>query len=278
MKLLLLRYKIIFLLSVTEIVFGFFQPVNAQLTVFISGTNVTCNGGNDGTASVTPSGGNTPYSYLWSDNEITDTIINLQAGTYTVTVTDNSADVVTASITITESPPLTPTITGNLFICKGGSTTISTQAYTSYLWSTGDTTQSVTVSPIVDSTFIVFVTDSNGCIAMAMTTVTVDAPAPTIECLDCSRPDSICRPSTITLTTQNYVNYIWSTGATTQSITVSPIATITYRITVTDVNGCTGTGSQRIQVTATPNAVGIIGGGSYCSGDPGVEVGLTLAQ
>ncbi|MGE0021923.1 MAG: VWA domain-containing protein, partial [Draconibacterium sp.] len=77
-------------------------------------TNETCNEDNDGTATVTASGGTTPYSYLWSDSQTTQTAINLEAGSYTVTVTDaNGCTVTTDAVTITQPDVLTASITAS---------------------------------------------------------------------------------------------------------------------------------------------------------------------
>jgi large repetitive protein len=72
------------------------------LTVGVSGTDVTCLGGSDGSATATPSGGTAPYSYLWSNGATTQTISNLVAGTYNVTVTDAKGCTVAGTITITQ--------------------------------------------------------------------------------------------------------------------------------------------------------------------------------
>lgn len=70
------------LLSNNSNVFG-------QLTLSTTQTNVTCNGGTNGTATVIPAGGTNHYSYLWSPSGGTNaTATGLAAGTYTVTVTD----------------------------------------------------------------------------------------------------------------------------------------------------------------------------------------------
>src|SRR6185312_17074172 len=58
------------------------------LAITMSETNVSTNGGSDGTATANPSGGTSPYSYSWSNGKTTQTINNLIYGIYTVTVTD----------------------------------------------------------------------------------------------------------------------------------------------------------------------------------------------
>lgn len=75
-----------------------------QITLDVSGTNVDCPGGNNGTATVTATGGTAPYTYLWSDGQTTATAINLSAGTYTITVTDAKDCTSQASYTVGTTP------------------------------------------------------------------------------------------------------------------------------------------------------------------------------
>ena len=77
------------------------------LTTTSSATDVSCYGGNDGTATVVPTGGTNPYLYLWSDGQTAQTATGLTAGSYTCTVTDDNGCIVVQSITITEPLELT---------------------------------------------------------------------------------------------------------------------------------------------------------------------------
>ena len=80
------------------------------LTSTISGTNITCNGGNDGTTTVTPAGGTTPYNVVWSNGQVTTVAVGLYAGTYTVSIVDASGCPGTNIITITEPNVLGTTV------------------------------------------------------------------------------------------------------------------------------------------------------------------------
>src|SRR5439155_2674564 len=114
------------------------------------GTNLSCNGGNNGTASATVSGGGSPYSYSWSNGATTSTISGNPAGTYTVTVTDNCSATATCAFIITEpAVALSALCSGTDVSCNGGNngsaslaSSGGTIAY-SYLWSTGATTTSL---------------------------------------------------------------------------------------------------------------------------------------
>src|SRR5690606_37380218 len=113
------------------------------LTANISATtNVSCNGLSNGRAVVTANGGTLPYTYLWNDNQQTDTASNLSAGSYSVTVTDNKGCTATANITISEPAQLTVSNASSTDVsCNGGNdgqATVNisggTTPYT-YLWS-----------------------------------------------------------------------------------------------------------------------------------------------
>ena len=75
--------------------------ISDPLVVTLDSTNITCNGLTDGTATVTVNGG-TPIDYLWNDGQTTATAINLLAGTYTVSITDDNNCGTTGSISIAE--------------------------------------------------------------------------------------------------------------------------------------------------------------------------------
>lgn len=148
--------------SVTTIVFPTPTPTIAGNSFFCPGNTVT----------ITANAGYT--SYLWSPGgATTPSIIVSVAGTYTVTVTDANGCIGSANKTITQAPGATPTITGILNFCAGGSTTLNAGGgFTSYSWSPGGaTTQSITVNTA--GTFTVTVTNASGCTGSANATTTV---------------------------------------------------------------------------------------------------------
>ncbi|MEL6141434.1 MAG: hypothetical protein AAFU67_07430, partial [Bacteroidota bacterium] len=164
------------------------------------------------------------------------------------------------SFTVTVNPLPTVDITGELEICAGETTTLVASGGTSFQWdedagsSTNDT---VMVTPSVTTTYSVTVTDDNGCMASDSVTVIVN-PLPTAsitvsESSGAADDDgTICEGDEATLTAAGGAVFSWSTGASTQSITVSPEVTTTYIVTVTDINGCSDTASQEIIVDPLP--------------------------
>jgi len=144
----------------------------------VSGTDITCNGGNDGTATVTPSGGTPPYNYFWSVGQITPTAVNLYAGTYTVNVADLNGCPANNIITLTEPDVMSATISGTDATCIGGTTgsadlsvSDGTPPYT-YAWSNGPISQDI--SAIGQGTYTVTITDN--CAATVVDSVVITQP------------------------------------------------------------------------------------------------------
>jgi hypothetical protein len=90
------------------------------LAASATGVNPLCNGANNGTATVTASGGTPAYTYAWSNSQTTATATGLSVGTYTVTVTDVNGCSRTTTVTLTQPTPVTASATGVNPLCNGG--------------------------------------------------------------------------------------------------------------------------------------------------------------
>ncbi|MBI4648712.1 MAG: VCBS repeat-containing protein, partial [Bacteroidia bacterium] len=148
-----------------------FRLDTCNISVLItSSTNVSCNGGSDGSATATALGGVLPYTYSWNTTppQTTATAIVLSAGTYIVTVTDSAGCQSIDSVEITEPEQLIVTLGADIAICSGNTATLTatvsggTSPY-NYLWNTGCTDMLWHVS--TGGTFGLTVTDANGCTA-----------------------------------------------------------------------------------------------------------------
>src|SRR5262249_13993584 len=150
----------------------------------------------------------------------------------------------------------TITASGPTAFCPGGSVTLTASSGSSYAWSNGATTQSITVS--AGGSYRVTVTGANGCSATSPdTVVTINTPAPAT--ITAGGPTPFCAGGSVTLTANSGASYAWSNGATTQSITVN--ASGNYSVTVTDANGCSATSSSTaVTVNALPSAAITAGG------------------
>src|SRR3990172_1154556 len=146
---------------------------------------VSCKGENDGSATVTPSGGTPAYTYSWNTNPVqTDsTATGLTAGFYNVTVTDAAGCISITSATISESDSTIVTLTADTTICIGDSVTISVSATGGtapyvFTWDNGLGNGSAhTVSPASTTTYTVIAFDANLCpVSAKSVTVATNTP------------------------------------------------------------------------------------------------------
>jgi gliding motility-associated-like protein len=188
------------------------------------------------------------------------------AGTYQVKLTVVSTTGCTSDtvIPVTVYPLPTPTIsqtsTNN---CGGYKDTLTAYSGVSYIWSTGSNKDTTTVSPLVDSTYTVTVTDAHTCSATAAIRLTVITP-PTATITP--TPPQICFGKNDTLTTGVGAGYHWSNGANTIAIIVSPASNTPYSVTVTGGNGCTASATDTVIVDSLPTSAIILSSEQICSG------------
>lgn len=220
------------------------------LTVTTSGNNVSCSGGNNGTATATATGGNGTYTYLWSNGATTQTIGNLVAGTYTVTVSAGTACSGTASRTVTAPAVLagTTVVTNTSGGLNNGAINLTVSGGTpsySFIWSNSATTEDII--NLAPGTYTVTITDSKGCTATRSATVgSSTAPSMTLS-FSVTNASSGQNNGAINLTVSNGTapfTYLWSNGATTEDLV--NLAAGTYSVTVTSASSGTATGSATV--------------------------------
>ena len=220
----------------------------------------------------------TGSSYLWNNGQITQSITADVAGTYSATITTAAGcSAITNSITVTVNALPTAVVTANgpTTFCQGNNVLLTASGGTSYLWSTGATTQSIVVSTIEN--IQVDVTNANGCTSAAANTIVTVLPV-TVATITANGPTAICLGSNVTLsaTAGTGLTYLWSNGvttATTQNITVNTSGV--YAVTVTNTSGCSSTASQTVTVNVNP-AITVTANGPtlFCQGG---NVTLTAA-
>ncbi len=173
--------------------FNITQP-SSSLNATTSQTNVSCNGGTNGTATVNVSGGTPGYTYSWAQSGGTAaTASGLAVGTYTVTITDANTCQITRTVTVTEPTFLDfPTYSGQTIVSVGATVAysfVATGGNSGYTFSrTGNLPIGLTLSnsgelsgtatTAGDYTFNVTVTDSKGCIRMRTVNIKVVDPLP----------------------------------------------------------------------------------------------------
>ena len=208
---------------------------------------------------LTANGGGT-YSWSNSNSGPSINVTPSDTTTYSVTVTDAKGCSASESITVNVSANLTPKIrpTSLPVVCQGGSTTLTVRNYSSpsysFLWdnSPAGNTDSIVVAPTTTNTkYSVTVTDvGGGCTGTDAIIITVQ-PSITVT----TNPDTICAGQSAILTagTDQTQSYAWShSSETTSQVTVSPLTTTAYTVTVTK-GVCTAVGPFTVTVHQLPN-------------------------
>jgi len=217
----------------------------AVLTATQSQTDLTCNGGSNGTASVFASGGTGSYTYIWSPTGGTAaTATGLSEGSYMVTITDANSCSIQKSFTINAPAVLTATQSQTDLTCNGGSNGTAsvfasggTGSYT-YVWSPAGGT-AATATGLSEGSYTVTITDANSCSIQKNFTITAPAALTATQ----SQTDLACTGSSNGTAsvfasggTGSYT-YIWSpTGGT--AATATGLSEGSYTVTISDANGC----------------------------------------
>ena len=202
-----------------------------------------------GAIDIAPIGGTGSYTYQWSNGATTQDLNNLNAGTYTVTVTDSVGCIVSdPPITIVQINDLQVNNTSfNNLKCHDDTngfinvTVLNGLSPNNYEWSTGATTEDL--NNLTAGTYSVTVSDAGGC--TASDTVVITAPNQVIASLTTVADTVFC---SITGGTPSY-HYLWSTNATTAFI--DSAINGTYTVTVSDINNCTAVATLTIDAVST---------------------------
>ncbi len=246
-----------YLIRVTDVgtgcIAGFSSPIYLNITPDFTATVTTTTANcTNGTAFVAMTGGTGPFSYLWSNGANTDTITGLVTGSYFVSVTDAHGCTNSPALYgyVSQAIPIGAYTTPTPATCadNNGSVTAfgsgGTPPY-SYLWNTGATT--VTISGLAPNYYNVAVTDVNGCIGGAGTTLTASTPITVTYSTTPSSCTTATGSCTLTITggslpysVQFYSSPIQATA------TPSGLAPGNYYFTVTDAVGCTQSGTVTI--------------------------------
>ncbi len=224
-------------------------------TVLIS--DVSCYGGTNGFVNLSPSGGTSPYTFLWNNGITTEDISALNNGNYSVTITDSKGCVATNSALV--SQPITPLgytffiDNPNCFGGNDGSINLSVSGGTvpyNYNWSNGQNTEDL--NSLVANNYLVTITDFNGC-QLVEDTILVQ---PSQIQISFQKTDVKCygqSTGSIDLTviggTPSY-HYSWSNSLTNEDINV--LISGTYSVSVTDSLGCLASESIVIQQPLAP--------------------------
>lgn len=184
-------------------------------------------------------------SYLWSTGQITQQIIVTNAGNYSVTVTDDNGcqAIATSFVNLKQSADISLSV---LFLCNNSQAQITAQgSFSSFIWSTADTTASITVANT--GMYSVTATDIlSGCIVVDSVLV------PTSPDYFPTQTYSICAGDSIEISPgSGFASYLWSNGATSEKIWVKTADTLD--VTVSDsISGCKAIGKIIVNTTPPP--------------------------
>lgn len=271
--------------------FNILQPVNPLTLTVASQTDVSCNGGSNGAASVNPASGGTPgYTYNWSPGtptgDGTPSVTGLTAGTWTCVVTDANGCTQSQVFNITQPSAISLTQASQTNItCYNGNNgaasvfpaTGGAGGYT-YNWTPGNPIGdgSTSISGLIAGTWTCIVTDANGCTASRVFNITSPSaiftsfiPTP----VTCAGGSNGSITAMGTGGTPGYT-YLWSNGRSTPNN--FNLAAGTYTVTVTDANGCTATASHTLSqpsFNVTGNGFPIANGDITPSSTDGTDFG-----
>ena len=229
------------------------NPVNCSaFSANLDITNLDCFGENDGAVSVLPAGGNSPFSYQWSNGSTASSITNLSAGAISVSISDAIGCVVELSGTVTQpSQLLANAIAINETIpdANDGSASLNptggTGPYT-VLWSNGATQFSI--ANLAPGNYSYTVTDSKGCTVNGQVSIVestcfigLDFAATPTAC-----PDFADGTASVSILSggNGPFTYLWSNGETIANI--AGLVAQTYTVTVTDNKGCSAIGQVEV--------------------------------
>lgn len=241
------------------------QPT--PLAALAGNSNVNCIGGTNGTATVSVGGGTPGYTYSWTPSGLTTSVITgLGVGTYTALVTDSKGCTITAIANVTQLPPLTASIVSSNVSCNGGnngSATViaaaGTPAY-SYTWLPSGTNNPV-ISGLPAGTYTARVSDSFGCNATAIVTITQPSPlaytlsTSNVSCLGGNNGTA----SLIASGGTPVYSYMWVPGVSNSSVATN-LSAGSYAVILSDANNCTVSAMATITQPAT--AVSAIASGT----------------
>lgn len=231
------------LIQETDSLFYFQEPELLELEV--TSTPISCSTGNDGTATVSISGGISDYNIEWSNGETTPTIRNLIAGTYLVYVTDSRGCKATSQVTINQPGNISIEIEKISPICyqeNNGSIAINVSGGTSpytYLWNTGETTS--TIDNLSSNLYKLQIIDAEGCNAFIEVLLEDPLPVP----INLGENRTICLDQNlffdIAIDDQG-ATYLWESdnGFTSTSPNVELVKSGIYKATITTSEGCIG--------------------------------------
>ncbi|MBA3900736.1 MAG: hypothetical protein H0X62_11090, partial [Bacteroidetes bacterium] len=208
-------------------------------------------------------------SYLWPNGDTTQSTYGSQMGGYAVVVANSFGCTSTsASVNINlYSLPTPPqiTLTGASSFCDGDSAMLSSSYNSNNDWSTGSTSQDITVYQA--GAYIVTHTDANGCKSTSLPDSITVFPTPPVPVISSSGPLSFCDGDSILLTSTQADAYAWSNSEVSQSVWVNSSGI--YEVVVANVEGCINNSLPAVVeafLLPAPPIISVTGSPEFCAG------------
>jgi hypothetical protein len=224
------------------------NPSGAVATITAT-TNVLCYGYSTGAATVAITGGTGPYTYSWNTlvPKTTASVSNLPAGNFTATVTDANGCTATAIATITQTAPVSGSVTKTNVTCYGGNNGSATIAGTggtgpyTYSWNTLPVKTTATITNLISNVYTCTVTDANGCFGTKQASITQST------AINVSKSQNNPTCGTCVDGNANVIvsggsapyTYSWNTSPVQTTASLLSVGIGKYIVTITDANGCT---------------------------------------
>ncbi|MCP4438485.1 MAG: T9SS type A sorting domain-containing protein [Aureispira sp.] len=261
-------------------------PCNLTASVG-SSSNVTCNGGSDGSITIAAANGTPNYSYdIGSGNQSSATFSNLTASTYTITVTDGAGCTATTSNTISQPSVVSGSVSAQQNVsCFGdntGSLTIAASggSGTGYTYNRGTGAQSSGVfTGLIAGSYTITVSDGSGCTGTVSGTVTQPASALTASAGTPTNPTCFGGTGSVLISANGGTSsYTFDIGSGSQlNGSFSNLSDGTYTATVTDALGCETTTGVTITQPSLVNASISSSTNASCNGATDGAVTLTAS-
>jgi gliding motility-associated-like protein len=252
-------------------------------TATSSQTDVSCFGGNNGSATSTPSTGSGPYTYAWSNGQTTQTASGLSAGNYFVTVTNASGCTATLNVLINQPPQLQINlVASNNATCFGDTSGSATVQVTGgsppyqYLWNTNPPQIYQTAANLGAGTYQVTVTDAKNCTITLSATIT--QPPQITAAFSSTQPS--CFGGNNGNATVNAsggtppFTYSWNTTPQQTTQTATGLSAGSYQVIITDIYGCSSMANVTLsQPSPVVSQISGVGNVSCAGGNNGWATG-----
>ena len=237
--------------------------VNPIPTLTITGINSLCSG-QSSTLSV-----NGANSYTWntSSNSSSISITPSVTTSYTVNGQDANGCVNSSIKTVTVNNLPVVNIVGSNTVCLGNNIILTGNGANTYTWSTNSNLNSISVTPITNTTYSLSGTNLAGCTSsnVSITTITV-IPLPVISIN--TSTTTICSGTNVNLTASGANTYTWSNSSNSNPINVIPMSSTIYSVNGTNANGCQNSSPATVSITVNqlPNIITSTSNSIICVG------------